>query len=212
MLDADFIGGRLMTDLKLGMHQVGDEVFSKSIITDPLTGVPLDLTTPSTVVGATAVGVVPTTPPVLFGFIGRTGLPNPGIDASLVLPVGTRNGYLVVRPKTIPDLEWSFASPTGGIIAAGNTTLRLGSGSAFFRCYTDSFQFINTGAVATEFSITAAAGGAILWLGVAPANMTQWVTVLLDIPVKTPANVLVNLNVATAGAKLYFNAQGHIES
>jgi hypothetical protein len=190
----------------------GDQAPVHGAVTlDSATGLPLDYSTPSPVIGDTATNVAPTTAPVRLGAIGRFDLPSPVTSGRTVDLVASRKGVLIVRPHTISDYEIKYAGASGGITTSGNTLVLAASGSANYSTYLNSFQFINTGSTATEFSFTDGSGGTVLWRGHAPANMTSMVSVTLPTHVKTTANVAMYVNVATSGAALLINAQGHWE-
>lgn len=116
------------------------------------------------------------------------------------------NGYLIVRPDSIPDFEWAYAAVAGGIINTADVAVKAAAGAGI-RNFMKSFQVQNTNAVATEFVIKD--GATVIWRGLLPANMAYARDVPLVTPLRSSANAAFNVACITTGAAVYFNAQGY---
>ena len=118
--------------------------------------------------------------------------------------VTTLQGVQVVRPWQIPELEWSFASPAGGVTNTTDVVLAAAAGAGLRR-YLTSLQLSNNSATATE--VVVKDGATIIWRGHLPANAALN-ALDFENPIKSSANVALNFACLTSGAAVYVNAQG----
>ncbi len=119
--------------------------------------------------------------------------------------VSTLQGVLVTRPWQIPELEWSFASPAGGVVNTTDVVLATTPGIGLRR-YLCSLQLSNNSAVATE--IVLKDGPTILWRGHLSANAPMS-EIFFENPLRATANTPLNFACITTGAAVYVNAQGY---
>lgn len=135
MSEAEFAGGRLATDLVLGMHKVGDEVYGKSVIIDPATGLPLPAT--ASISGA-SLWSVPASGFAAPRYVAANPLDGTGFDisgaASIVMaPEGTFSGAAGVMEQTLDESGASGWFPVLGraanpVQAAATSGLVAGTG------------------------------------------------------------------------------------
>lgn len=118
----------------------------------------------------------------------------------------TLQGVQTVRPWTIPELEWSYASAAGGVINTTDVVLSAAAGAGLRR-YITSMTLSNNSATATEVVLKDGAS-TVIWRGHLPAN-AQNVQVTFQNPLRTTANTALNVACITTGAAVYVNAQGY---
>lgn len=116
----------------------------------------------------------------------------------------TMNGYLVVRPYSIPENEWTYAPAAGGVIVNTDVVVKAAAG-ALVRNYISGFQLQNTSATATE--VVFKEGVNVVWRGYLPANMTSPVDFTFPTPLKSAVNAAINFQALTVAA-VYVNVQG----
>ena len=117
----------------------------------------------------------------------------------------TLQGVLTVRPYTIPELEWSYASAAGGVINTTDVVLSAAAGAGLRR-YIATMTLSNNSATATE--VVLKDGATIIWRGHLPANAPN-VHIHFQNPLKTSANAALNFACITTAAAVYVNAQGY---
>lgn len=120
--------------------------------------------------------------------------------------VTTLQGVLVTRPFQIPELEWSYAAASGGIINTTDVALAAAAGAGLRR-YLTSITLSNNSATATEVVIKDGATTVIARY-MLPANAPTVMIRLAD-PIKTTANAALNVACISSGAAVYVNAQGY---
>lgn len=118
--------------------------------------------------------------------------------------ISTLQGVQVTRPWQIPELEWAYACPAGGITDAADAVLAAAAGAGLRR-YVTSMTLSNASATATEVVIKD--GAAVIWRGHLPANAAMC-EIVFGNPLKTTANTALNFACVTAGAAVYVSAQG----
>lgn len=117
----------------------------------------------------------------------------------------TLQGVLVTRPYQIPELEWSFAAASGGVVNTTDVVLAAAPGAGLRR-YLTSIQLINVSATATE--VVVKDGSTVIWRTMLPASMTMTGNYMLPDPIKATANTALNFACITTAAQVYVNAQG----
>ena len=120
--------------------------------------------------------------------------------------ITTLQGALVTRPFQIPELEWSYAAPSGGVVNTTDVVLVAAAGAGLRR-YVTSIQLKNANAVATE--VVLKDGSTIIWRGHLSASMGSTEEIIFSDPIKTTANAALNFACITTGAQVYINAQGY---
>lgn len=119
--------------------------------------------------------------------------------------MATVQGVLTVRPYTIPELEFSYASAANGLTNTANVVLAAAAGAGLRR-YLKSMTLSNNSATATE--VVVKDGSTVIWRGHLPANAPNY-CVNFDNPLKTTANQTLNFACITTAAAVYVNAQGY---
>ena len=117
----------------------------------------------------------------------------------------TLQGVQTVRPYTIPELEWSYAAASGGVINTTDVALAAAAGAGLRR-YITTMTLSNNSATATE--VVLKDGATVIWRGHLPANAPN-VQVNFANPLKTAANAALNFACITTAAAVYVNAQGY---
>jgi len=121
--------------------------------------------------------------------------------------VTTLQGMLVTRPWQIPELEWSYAALTGGIINTTAVALKAAAGAGL-RNYITSLTLKNANAVAGEVLLLD--GATVIWRGHLSASMVTSEQITFADPLKTTANAALNFQCVTTGQQVYVNAQGFV--
>jgi hypothetical protein len=118
----------------------------------------------------------------------------------------TTVGAVVVRPFGIPETDWAFAAPAGGVVNTADVVLAAAPG-VNIRRYLTGMQLRNaSGAVATE--VVVKDGATVVWRGQLPIN-SGFEDIEFPTPLKAAANVALNFACITTGAQVYVNAQGY---
>lgn len=120
--------------------------------------------------------------------------------------MATLQGVLTVRPWTIPENEWSYASAAGGVINTTDVPL-VAAAAAGLRRYITSMTLSNNSATATEVVLKDGAS-TVIWRGHLPANAPNML-VTFENPLRTTAATALNFACITTAAAVYVNAQGY---
>lgn len=119
--------------------------------------------------------------------------------------IATTVGAQIVRPFSIPELDWNYACPAA--ITVTTDTALVAAAGAGIRNYLTGIHLINVSATPTEFVIKDGAS-TVIFRGYLPANMTGMVDIQFPTPLKTTANAILNF-ACLAAASVYVNAQGY---
>ena len=163
--------------------------------------------------GASAEGGGAGTLPIAIAAEARTSSKTSVSNATLVRPIATIDGRLIVRLDSIPENEWSYVAASGGIT---NTTtavyLAAGAGSGV-RNYITSLQVSSdTLGTATEVVIRDGVGGAVLWRAkIGTAGTVGIQDIRFHPPLRGSSNTLVEAAcvTATGTGSIYINVQGY---
>ena len=120
--------------------------------------------------------------------------------------ITTLQGALITKPFQIPELEWSYAAASGGVVNTTDVVLAAAAGSGLRR-YVTSLQLKNVNAVATE--VVLKDGSTVIWRGHLSASMTGSQEITFSSPIKTSTNAALNFACITTAAQVYVNAQGY---
>lgn len=118
--------------------------------------------------------------------------------------ITTLQGVLVTRPWQIPELEWSYAAASGGVINTTDVVLAAAAGAGLRR-YITSMTLSNANATVTE--VVLKDGATVIWRGHLGANAVN-VQIRFENPLRTTANTALNFACITTAAAVYVNAQG----
>jgi len=119
--------------------------------------------------------------------------------------VTTLQGIQIVRPWQIPELEWSFSSPGGGILLTEDVVLAAAAGAGLRR-YLTSMQLSNTSSDETEVIVKS--GSTMIWRAHLTPNLPI-VSIVFQNPLRTAANVALNFQSLVEFSGVYINAQGY---
>lgn len=154
--------------------------------------------------GGTAIGTANPLPVTGQGQ-ARTSNPSAVGNGANIPQTLTSVGVQVVKQFSIPELDWQYAAPSGGLLTASSTAIKAAAGTGI-RNYLTGATVINVGATPTEFAILD--GATVIWRTFLPANMSTPIDLTFITPIKTTANAAMNIQVITAST-VYFNAQGY---
>jgi len=125
--------------------------------------------------------------------------------------VSTTVGAQIIKPFSIPELDWSYAAASGGISNTTTAVTVRAAQGAGIRNYVTSMQiYAPTLGAATELAIRDGAGGTVLWRGYSPtAGINQ--TIQFENPLRGTAATLLEVVTLTATVTggVYFNLQGY---
>ena len=142
--------------------------------------------------------------PVTTG--ARAANANPAAMSALgdnVATLATMIGATVVRPYSIPEADWQFTTT----LVNNTSTAVQAAGGAGIKKYLTGFAYQNTNATATVLNILR--GTTVIHTVSAPASMANPIPFNFPIPLQTAANEALNVQCATTGANVLFNAQGY---
>lgn len=137
---------------------------------------------------------------------GRAATANPAAVANNDIAdfITTTVGAQVVRPFSIPELDWNYACPAA-ITGTTDNTLNP-AGGVGIRNYLTALHLINTSATPTEFVVKD--GPTVIFRGYLPANMNSMMDIQFPTPLKGNVNLIMTIAFLTA-ANVYVNAQGY---
>lgn len=162
--------------------------------------------------GQASEGASATGNPVTIGIDCRTATKTAVSNGQVVRPIGTTDGRLVVRPHSVPELEWSYAAASGGILDT-TTAVTIKSNVTNLRNYLTSMQ-IRAEALtnATELAIRDGAGGTVLWRTKISSSGMIETQFHFECPLRSTANTLLEVVTLTASGTgaVYLNAQGYV--
>lgn len=150
--------------------------------------------------------------PVRTGATARTSNITAVANADAVDNVATTVGAQIVRPFSIPELDWQYAAPVGGISNTTTAATLKAAAGAGIRNYITALQIsANTLGGATEIAIRDGAGGTVIWRGqLTTAGTTGVEMISFGTPLKGTANTLLEVVTLTAvTGNVYVNAQGY---
>lgn len=150
--------------------------------------------------------------PVTIAIECRTTRKSTVANGSVVRPIGTVDGRLIVRPHSIPENEWKYAAASGGIVNTTTGVTLAAAGGTGLSVYITSMQLRSeTLTNATEIALRDGAGGTVLWRSKINSSGTDLVNVTFENPIKGTANTLLEFATLTASGTgaVYVNAQGY---
>lgn len=119
----------------------------------------------------------------------------------------TSSAQLLVKEGHLPELDWSYAAASGGIVNTTDVVAKAAAGAGL-RNYIYSAQIKNANAVAGEFVIKD--GATVMWRGHLAANMLNAEELNFKPPLKGTANTAVNIACITTGQQVYADLQGGV--
>lgn len=162
--------------------------------------------------GATgsASGVAVSGNPTRIGSQARTSNYAAVANGSTADAISTSVGVLITKPYSIPEADWVYAAPVGGIIT--NTDIALASGFTGFRNYVTGCSFINASSSVASELVIKDGSGTLLWRGY--VGVSTSVTSELAVTFRTPLHGVPGtsavLTVVTTGAQVYASCQGYL--
>lgn len=156
--------------------------------------------------GASAIGN-----PVTIGIECRTIRKTSVANGSVVRPIGTVDGKLIVRNHSIPENEWKYAAASGGIVNTTTPVTLAAAAGAGVSMYITSMQ-IRAQALGNATEIVILDGTtAVYWrseIGTAGLPLTE---IVFENPIKLLANSSLLFATVTASGTgaVYVNAQGY---
>ena len=151
--------------------------------------------------------------PVTIGVEARTSSKTSVSNGQLVRPIGTTDGRMVVRPHSVPELEWSYVAAAGGILNTTTAVTLKTAAGAPYRNYLTSIQVqAEVLANATELAVRDGAGGTVLWRIKIPTTGLDLKQIDFADPLKSTSATLLEVVTLTASGTgaVYFNAQGYV--
>ena len=151
--------------------------------------------------GASVSGASPT-----IALEARTTTKTLVTNGQSVRKIGTLDGRQIVRLNSIPENEWKYAAPSGGIVNTEDNVLIAAAG-ANIKNYLTGLSVANANATASEIVIKDGASTVIwrMYLAAnAPIQSIEFVT-----PLQSTANTALNVACITTGTQTYINAQGY---
>lgn len=165
----------------------------------------------ATMDGAGVVGTAPATF-VPTGLVSRTTNVAAVATTTLVQATATVVGVQIVRPYSIPELDWQYAAASGGIVDTADNVL-VASAGAGIRNYLTWISLLNTDAtVGTE--VVVKDGSTVIFRTFVPASLaavSQPMPVGFTFPTPLKGTAATALNVAciTTSSQTYVNAGGY---
>lgn len=144
-----------------------------------------------------------------IGLEARTSDGTAVASGDAVRALATILGKQIVKLDAVPDLTWSYAAASGGIVNTTAVTIKA-AGAAGVRNYLKSLNVVNGHAtVSTEVLVRDGAAGTVLHRGWAQAAGGGY-AVLFDPPLRGTAATLLEVVNVTTGSATYVNASGFV--
>ena len=125
--------------------------------------------------------------------------------------ITTLVGAQVIRPFSIPELEWNYAAASGGIVNTTTAVTIKTAAAAGIRNYITGIQISHaTLSGATELVIRDGASGTVIFRTQLQTTAVESLPIVFQSPLKSTAATLLEVATLTAvtGA-VYVNAQGY---
>lgn len=150
--------------------------------------------------------------PVTIGIEGRTSTKTVVSSGQVVRPIGTTDGRLVVRPHSVPELEWAYPAASGGIVNSTTAVTMASAPGANARNYVTSIQvYAEALANATELVIREGTS-TVYWRIKIPITGMPPTQFIFENPMRTALNSSLTVTTLTASGTgaVYVNAQGYV--
>lgn len=162
--------------------------------------------------GSVAEDAATSTNPIIVGGVVRTATsPTTLIAGDAARATMTSSAAAVVFPYAVPELSWSYAAASGGILNTTTAVTIKAAAAASIRNYITNIQVMSEAlTTATELAIRDGAAGTVLWRIKIPTGGLAASQFDFAVPLRGTAATLlevVTLTASGAGA-VYFNAQG----
>lgn len=151
--------------------------------------------------GAVAHDAVLSGNPVRIGARGMSANFAAVASGDVVDLAATLVGAQVVRPFSIPELEWQATGTKADL-----TDLVVKAAVAGNKNYMTGLQYHNTSAVASD--IVVKQGATVIWTGRAPASMLVPAVITFPTPLQSAVNAALNVALLTTATATTINAQG----
>jgi len=149
--------------------------------------------------------------PITIAAEARTTRKTAVANGQVVRPIATVDGRLIMRPHSIPENEWSYAAPAGGIVNS-SSPVTLAAAVSTLSIYVTSIQLRAQALTnATEIALRDGAG-TVYWRSEIGTSGMPLTPIKFDDPIKIPTNsslTFITLTASGTGA-VYINAQGYI--
>lgn len=159
--------------------------------------------------GTNAAGAAAAGSPVRVAMIGRTAN-NSVTNGQTTEMTATLTGAQIVKPFSIPELDWSYAAAAGGITNTTDVAAKTAAGAGL-KNYVTSMSVQNASAT-TATEVVVKDGATIIWrgyLGTSSATNSKLSCIFSD-PLRSSNNAAINVACVTTGAQVYVNMQGYV--
>lgn len=147
--------------------------------------------------------------PVQVGGVVKTAVSITEVDGDVCRVAMTTDGAQTIKPYAVPEVDWTYAGASGGIINTADVVLKAAAGASI-RNYLTAISITNASAnVATEFVVKD--GATIIWRGFVGAQTlpNSVVGLTFPTPLRSTANTALNVACITTLGAVYVNAQGY---
>lgn len=131
-------------------------------------------------------------------------------NGTVVAPVATAIGVPLVRPYSIPELDWSYAVATGGIGTTVEQDIRTAAGAGLKNYMTTLCLSHTALASQTEFQVRMASSGTVIFRAVLHTAALPLTCTTFANPLSSSANNALKwqLTAAPATGTVYVSAAG----
>lgn len=150
--------------------------------------------------------------PVTIGIDCRTATKTVVANGQVVRPIGTTDGRMVVRPHSVPELEWVYPAASGGIVNSTAAVTMAAAPGANARNYITSIQvYAEALANATELVIREGTS-TVYWRIKIPTTGMPPTQFTFENPIRLALNSSLTVTTLTASGTgaVYVNAQGYV--
>lgn len=146
------------------------------------------------------------------GTLVRTTLPTAFAPGTIVPWTADTSGRQVVRPYSVPELEWQASSGETALATTTVTALKT-AGATGVRNYITGIQLYNNSATVSTLASILDGASTVIWTGYLPATTAALPVVPLNItfptPLKGTAATAINIRLGTTASSVFYNAQGY---
>jgi hypothetical protein len=164
--------------------------------------------------GAGAAGAAVVGNPVAMGIVARTAN-SPVTNGTSIYPLATLAGAQIVRPYSIPEGEWSYVPPVGGLVNSATAVAIRASGGAGLRNYITSLE-LSTDALGSACDLVVLDGAAVIYRKhLQTTGIPLGINIDFPTPLKGTAATALNIQTLVSGTAtavtggIYVNAQGY---
>lgn len=149
--------------------------------------------------------------PFVAGLQSRTSNYSAKGNGNVTSWVGTQAGAGVIKPFSIPELDWVYAAASGGIVNSSTAVTLKAAGAAGICNYITGIDISHDAlGAATEIAVRDGAAGTVLWRMKLQTAALPLTSIRFTTPLRGTAATLIEfLTITNVTGGVYVNARGY---